>query len=163
MNLYKAYFNSPVGWLVIEADNKALTRVEFAKKIEDEKISPNIHTFECVKQLSEYFTGKRKSFSLKINPPGTSFQKNIWKAMLDIPFGKTVAYSDLANSVNNPKSVRAVGMANNKNKIVIIVPCHRVIGKNGKLTGFGGGMEKKIWLLEHEGKKINKEKLELLS
>lgn len=159
MNEYKAYYNSPVGWLVIEATDEALTRVEFAKEIEDEKISPNIHTVECVKQLSEYFAGKRTTFDLKLDPPGTDFQKSIWNAMLDIPFGKTVAYSDLAKAINNPKSVRAVGMANNRNKIVIIVPCHRVIGKSGKLTGFGGGMHNKIWLLEHEGRSINSEKL----
>ena len=161
MSEYKAYYKSPVGWLVIEANDEAVTRVEFAKKTDNKKIQPNIHTVECVKQLTEYFNGKRVEFDLPINPEGTDFQKSVWKSMLDIPFGKTVAYSDLANAINNPKSVRAIGMANNKNKIVIVVPCHRVIGKNGNLTGFGGGMDKKIWLLEHEGIKVNNEKLKI--
>lgn len=161
MKEYKAYYKSPVGWLVLEATDEALTRLEFAREIEDEKISPNIHIVECVKQLTEYFKGERKTFNLTLDPAGTEFQKSIWDVMLDIPFGKTVAYSDLANAINNPKSVRAVGMANNKNRIAIIIPCHRVIGKSGKLTGFGGGMDKKILLLEHEGIKINKDKCEI--
>lgn len=163
MSEFKAYYKSPVGWLVIEANEKAVTRVEFADKIDDQKIHPNIHTVECVKQLTEYFNGKRKDFDLTIDPDGTAFQKSVWTSMLDIPFGKTVAYSDLANAINNPKSVRAIGMANNKNKIVIVVPCHRVIGKSGKLTGFGGGMDKKIWLLEHEGIEVNSEELKINS
>lgn len=159
MSDYKAYYKSPVGWLVIEANDKAVTRIEFADKISDEKIHPNIHTVESVKQLTEYFKGKRTRFDLPLDPEGTAFQKSVWTNMVDIPFGKTVAYSDLANAIKNPKSVRAIGMANNKNKIVIVIPCHRVIGKSGRLTGFGGGMDKKIWLLEHEGIKVNSEKL----
>lgn len=151
MDRYRAYYRSPVGYLEIEASDKAVTNVAFVNGIQDKKLASNRQTEACITQLDEYFAGKRKRFHLKLNPPGTEFQKSIWTCMLDIPFGETVSYSDLADAVNNPKAVRAVGMANNKNKIVIIIPCHRVIGKNGSLTGFGSGMEKKIWLLEHEG------------
>ena len=103
-------------------------------------------------QLQEYFSGKRKTFSLKLNPGGTEFQKKVWQALLTIPFGETKSYLELALQVGNRKACRAVGAANGKNPISIIIPCHRVIGRDGKLTGFAGGLETKAQLLSLEDK-----------
>ncbi|MGX1197975.1 methylated-DNA--[protein]-cysteine S-methyltransferase [Parvibaculum sp. MBR-TMA-1.3b-4.2] len=104
--------------------------------------------------LAEYFTGKRKEFSgVALDMQGTDFQRSVWSALLTIPFGETRSYGDIARQIGNPKAVRAVGLANGQNPVPVIVPCHRVIGANGKLTGFGGGIETKQWLLVHEGAK----------
>jgi methylated-DNA-[protein]-cysteine S-methyltransferase len=105
---------------------------------------------ECVRQLEEYFNGQRFGFDLPIRQEGTDFQQSVWAALTDIPFGSTVSYSDLARSSGCPKSVRAVGAANGQNKVWIIVPCHRVIGADGSLTGYAGGIERKRLLLAHE-------------
>ena len=102
--------------------------------------------------MNEYFSGERKKFDLPLYFEGTEFQKSVWNELRKIPYGTTVSYKDIAEGINNEKAVRAVGNANNKNKIMIIVPCHRVIGKNGKLVGFAGGLDKKEFLLEHEKK-----------
>lgn len=102
-------------------------------------------------QLTEYFSGRRKDFDLPLAASGTAFQQSVWQALREIPFGQTASYLDLAQSIKNPKAVRAVGSANGKNPISIVVPCHRVIGTNGKLTGYAGGLDRKLWLLEHEG------------
>ncbi len=101
-------------------------------------------------QLKEYFKGQRKQFNLDLNPKGTAFQKLVWHQLVKIPYGQTISYGELAKKIGNPNASRAVGMANGKNPISIIVPCHRVIGKNGNLTGFGGGIEVKKYLLEFE-------------
>jgi methylated-DNA-[protein]-cysteine S-methyltransferase len=106
-------------------------------------------------QLNEYFAGKRKKFALKLDFNGTQFQKKVWAALLDIPFGETVSYGDIAKKVGSPKAVRAVGAASGKNPISIIAACHRVIGSSGKLTGYAGGMKAKVHLLEHEGGRIS--------
>lgn len=106
---------------------------------------------ECVLQLDEYFKGERKEFTVKLNPEGTEFQKIVWNELLKNPFGRTVSYMELAKSIGDVKAIRAVGAANGKNKIAIIIPCHRVIGSNGKLTGYAGGLWRKEWLLKHEG------------
>ena len=105
---------------------------------------------ECKKQLEEYFAGKRKTFDLPLVPKGTEFQQKVWKALQEIPYGETRTYGEIAAAIGNPKAARAVGMANNKNPIGIIIPCHRVVGANGKLVGYAGGMEKKEFLLELE-------------
>src|SRR5699024_8750818 len=102
---------------------------------------------ECKKQLLEYFNGERKVFDLKLNPKGTEFQKKIWNELIKIPYGETKSYSEIAKNIGNPKACRAVGNANNKNPIGICIPCHRVIGKNGSLTGYAGGIDKKEYLL----------------
>jgi methylated-DNA-[protein]-cysteine S-methyltransferase len=120
--------------------------VSNAKMIEDEK-----HMYEYVKQLQEYLQGDRKSFSIPLDMWGTSFRVNVWKALQQIPFGQTRSYADIAEAIGNPKAVRAVGTANGANPIPIIVPCHRVIGKNKTLTGFGGGFKNKKKLLHLEG------------
>ena len=106
---------------------------------------------EAFRQLSEYFSGKRKTFNLPLLLKGTDFQKQVWQALLKIPFGVTRSYKQIAEAIGNPKAVRAVGMANNKNPLLIVVPCHRVIGANGKLVGYAVGLDKKEYLLRLEG------------
>ena len=101
-------------------------------------------------QLQEYFEGKRTDFDLKLNPKGTEFQQKVWKSLLDIPYGKTVSYMDQTKKLGDVKAIRAVASANGKNPLWIVVPCHRVIGTNGSLTGYAGGLSRKKWLLEHE-------------
>lgn len=105
---------------------------------------------EANRQLSEYLKGERKAFDLPLNPKGTDFQKRVWRALCDIPYGETRSYKQIAEAIGNPKAVRAVGMANNRNPITIVVPCHRVIGADGKLVGYGGGLEMKDFLLRLE-------------
>ena len=111
---------------------------------------------EACRQLSEYLKGERKTFDLPLNPKGTDFQKCVWRALCDIPYGETRTYKQIAEAIGNPKAVRAVGMANNRNPITIIVPCHRVIGANGTLVGYGGGLEMKEFLLRLEKVSISK-------
>ena len=106
---------------------------------------------KCLTQLEEYFSGERKSFSIPVQMPGTPFQKKVWKELQRIPHGKTLSYGELAKKIGNPKACRAVGMANNRNQVSIIVPCHRVIGSDGKLVGYASGLSYKEWLLSHEG------------
>ena len=105
---------------------------------------------DVAKQLYEYFQGHRKEFSLKLNPQGTDFQKSVWEALVEIPYGKTVSYMDLSKKLGDIKAIRAVAAANGKNPIWIIIPCHRVIGSDGSLTGYAGGLHRKKWLLDHE-------------
>lgn len=112
-----------------------------------------------IEQLQEYFEGKRKEFSVSLYLVGTDFQKKVWSALIAIPYGKTISYKDLAINIDNPKAIRAVGGANNKNRIPIIIPCHRVIGSDGKLVGFGGGLHLKERLLNIEGIKVEGEKV----
>lgn len=136
--------------LFIQATDEGITAIHFDKK--GELTNGNAHTVACTKQLDEYFAGKRKKFELKLNPIGTEFQKKAWKALESIPFGKTFSYQEQAIKVGNKNYTRAVGGANNKNPIPIIIPCHRVIGKNGDLTGYAGGIEFKKYLLSLEKK-----------
>lgn len=107
-------------------------------------------------QLSEYFRGERRQFDLPLNPRGTVFQKQVWEALLEIPYGETRSYKQIAEAIGNPKAVRAVGMANNRNPLLIVVPCHRVIGANGKLVGYGAGLDKKEFLLRLEKVSMSK-------
>lgn len=104
----------------------------------------------AVEQLAEYFDGERRTFDLDVEPRGTPFQLDVWRALCDIPFATTASYGEVARAIGNPKATRAVGLANNRNPIALFVPCHRVIGADGSLTGYGGGLEMKSWLLEHE-------------
>ncbi len=149
---YFSYLESPIGLIEIISDSENLVSVNFVDKQSQKNVKGNKVTIATRKQLREYFKGKRKEFDLPILFNGTDFQKKVWDALLEIPFGAVATYSDIANMINNPKGVRAVGLANSKNPISIIVPCHRVIGKNGKLTGYAGGLERKEWLIEHEAK-----------
>jgi methylated-DNA-[protein]-cysteine S-methyltransferase len=142
-------FTSPLGLLQIEASNNGLTGLIFVEVI-PVITSANAITDETKRQLQEYFVGRLQLFNLPLDPKGTVFQQSVWRYLATIPYGQSVSYQDVANAIGNPKAVRAVGAANGKNPIAIIVPCHRVVGKNGSLTGYAWGMEAKSWLLKHE-------------
>ena len=147
------YCETPVGILRIEEDQDGITAVRFMdhSSCPKEVGYPGKYLAETEKQLAEYFAGRRKVFDLPLSPKGTEFQKRVWKALCDIPYGETRSYQEIAEVVGNAKATRAVGMANNRNPIVILIPCHRVIGKSGKLTGYAGGLERKQFLLKLEG------------
>lgn len=153
------FINSPLGITKIEGDDRGITvisilsegdsraKLEQAKQISVE-IPENLK--QAVTQLQDYFEGKRTDFNFKINPKGTDFQQKVWQELLHIPFGKTISYLDLAKKLGDPKVIRAAASANGKNPLWIVVPCHRVIGADGSLTGYAGGLWRKKWLLEHE-------------
>ena len=144
------YLNTPVGSLEINGDELGLRSVLFVDDdIPETKVIPPALE-DPVYQLQEYFLRKRNTFDLLLNPDGTDFQKRVWKALLDIPFGKTTSYLDMAKTLGDPKVIRAAASANGKNPISIIIPCHRVIGSDGSLTGYAGGLHRKKWLLAHE-------------
>jgi len=145
-----AYCSSPVGELQIESDNGKITMLGFLWDPKQQEIrTPVIE--QCVSELDEYFSGKRKFFSFEMDLRGSDFQIKVWNELLNIPYGKTISYEELAIRIGDIKAIRAVGLANGQNPIAIVVPCHRVIGKSGDLVGYGGGLDKKIWLLQHEG------------
>ncbi|BHH81961.1 methylated-DNA--[protein]-cysteine S-methyltransferase [Desulforhopalus sp. 52FAK] len=154
MTTYYCIHNTPIGDLLLLGKEGVLTEIRFENAwtmADTADYSMNSKVFaQARSQLDEYFTGARKSFSVNIDPTGTSFQKKVWQALTKIPYGSTRSYAEIAEQINNPKGYRAVGMANGKNPIPIIIPCHRVIGKNGTLTGFGGGLEVKQQLLHIE-------------
>ncbi len=148
---YHTYFKTPLGSVLISGTNTFVTAVEFVD-VEDEIIEPVPEVLtECQRELEEYFDGSRREFTVKIKPDGSLFQKKVWNELKKIEYGSSCSYSDIARKLRNPDSVRAVGLANGKNPIAIIVPCHRVIAEDGKLTGYAGGLWRKQWLLEHEG------------
>jgi methylated-DNA-[protein]-cysteine S-methyltransferase len=154
MSLAYKLIDSPVGELKLVASDKGLVailwendsprRVRLSELVEDEQHPVLVET---ERQLEEYFAGKRKAFSVALDMRGTRFQKDVWEALLAIPFGETRSYGQLANQLGNPRATRAVGAANGRNPVSIIVPCHRVIGASGKLTGFAGGLDAKARLL----------------
>ena len=144
------YYHSPLGWIEIQVSRDAVTSLVFCNDRKKNEDNGSEILVKCVRQLDEYFGGQRTIFDVPVEQKGTPFQQSVWNVLTDIPFGRTVSYSDVAKMLNNPKSVRAVGAANGQNKIWIIVPCHRVIGANGSLTGYAGGIERKKWLLVHE-------------
>lgn len=150
----KAILDTPIGILIIEARDQAVCTISLAR--EDQVIpeeSGNEPVLDQTKQeLQEYFGGKRTAFTFAMNAEGTSFQKSVWNALLTIPFGETKSYGEIAKAVGNPKSSRAVGMACNKNPIMIAVPCHRVLGAGGAMTGYAGGVPVKEALLDLEQK-----------
>ena len=147
-----AYWTSPIGNMKIIASKIGITNIEFCEKISSKTTeSENPLLKMCIAQLSEYFSGERKSFDIRLDFTGTAdFYQDVWKAVKLIPHGKTRSYSDIAKLIGHPKAQRAVGLANGKNPIPVIVPCHRVIGKNGNLTGYAYGIELKQKLLEME-------------
>ena len=144
-------YDSPFGKITIESDGNAITSVKTQSHIDPhgEKKASTLTDITAM-QLDEYFAGKRKKFDIPLNPQGTAFQLSVWKALQAIPYGKTRSYKQIAQTIGNPKACRAVGLANNKNPIWIIIPCHRVIGADGALTGYGGGLKMKKNLLEIE-------------
>jgi len=149
---YKAYYDSPIGILEISGTEEGITGVHFVEKKTDPDPAIPLPLKDCLKQLYEYFVGDRKEFSLNLQLEGTSFQKKVWNQLMKIPYGKTVSYKDIAVAIRNEKACRAVGSANGRNNIAIIIPCHRVIAHDRTLGGYGGGLWKKEWLLDHEQK-----------
>lgn len=157
MNAYTT-IDSPIGRLLLHSDGAALTGLYMDVPahlprgmdawVEDRNTGP---LPETIRQLGEYFAGRRREFDLPWRLHGTEFQQRVWNALMEIPYGSTWSYGELAKRLGNPKASRAVGLANGRNPISILVPCHRVIGADGSLTGYGGGLERKRWLLAHEG------------
>ena len=144
------FYETPVGRICIGEENGCITHVTWSKIPQEYVLAETELVLNCKKQLDEYFAGKRKTFDLPLAPKGTEFQQKVWNALTEIPYGETRTYGEIAAAIGNPKGARAVGMANNKNPIGILIPCHRVVGANGKLVGYAGGMEKKEWLLRLE-------------
>ncbi|WP_417939046.1 methylated-DNA--[protein]-cysteine S-methyltransferase [Flavobacterium sp. RS13.1] len=145
------YINSPLGITKIIGDENGISVISVSD-VGTNEISQTIPEVlqEAVSQLNEYFEGKRTNFDIKLNPQGTEFQQKVWKALLEIPYGKTVSYMDQTKKLGDVKAIRAVASANGKNPLWIVIPCHRVIGTNGSLTGYAGEIWRKKWLLEHE-------------
>lgn len=144
-----AYYESEIGLIKISADETSVLGLDFVSEKENGTSDSEVLS-EALKELHEYFKGKRKEFNLKLFLDGTDFQKRVWRELMKIPYGKVATYGEIAKSIGNEKASRAVGNANNKNKIGIIIPCHRVIGASGKLVGYAGGLWRKEWLLKHE-------------
>ena len=154
MNVH--HYTSPVGILKIEADERAITGVYILINAPEHRLtstSPLIK--EACRQFDEYFAGERRDFDLPLSPKGTPFQEKVWKQLQEIPYGKTISYAQLAQAIENPKACRAVGSANGKNPVSIIIPCHRVIASGGGLGGYASGLKPKIQLLELEGVPLN--------
>jgi methylated-DNA-[protein]-cysteine S-methyltransferase len=146
--LYKGYYSSPIGVIEITASEEAITSLKFTTEMGKNDESPLIKA--CVRQLDEYFKGKRREFDLPLAPAGTPYQSRVWRELDRIPYGMTTSYADIAVSIGNEKACRAVGNSIGRNPILILIPCHRAIGKDGSLTGYAGGLERKEWLLRHE-------------
>lgn len=149
---HQSYIDSPLGPVLITADVHCILSVLVMDSREpiEESETETIH--QCKQQLQEYFEGKRKTFDLPLAQEGTPFQQKVWQQLTTIPFGQTITYMQLAKALGDPKSIRAAGTANGKNKLWIIVPCHRVVGTDGRLVGYAGGLHRKKWLLDHEAK-----------
>lgn len=143
------FINSPLGITKIVGDENGISVISILAEGEVSKTIPK-QLKECVAQLGDYFDGKRIEFTFTLNPTGTDFQQRVWQELRNIPFGKTISYLDLSKKLGDVKAIRAVASANGKNPLWIVVPCHRVIGTDGSLTGYAGGLWRKKWLLEHE-------------
>ena len=147
--IFQYSYETALGSVTFVEEDGALLAITTQHIYEGERLeTPLIQ--EAYRQLTEYLIGVRKCFDLPLNPRGTEFQQQVWKALCDIPYGGTRSYKQIAEAIGNPKAVRAVGMANNRNPLLIVIPCHRVIGANGKLVGYGAGIEKKEFLLKLE-------------
>lgn len=147
--IYTGYYRSPIGLIEIKGNEEGILSLFFIEEMECFDDVNEIIT-KCIHELDEYFKGDRKTFDINLIIKGTEFQNKVWNKLLLIPYGETASYRDIAIQIDNVKAVRAVGSANGKNAISIIIPCHRVIGANGTLTGYAGGVWRKDWLLEHE-------------
>ena len=152
---------TPVGRILVAADEDGLKYVQFreddsvAKLVQEDWVRDDKALKSVVQQLHSYFAGKLSQFDVSLAPEGTAFQKKVWKALCKVKFGATASYGDIAKSIGNPAACRAVGLANGRNPIAIIIPCHRIIGTNGKLVGYGGGLDRKKTLLSLEGIEIS--------
>ena len=147
---FTAYQKSPIGYLRLTGSDEGVARIEFTDltSAPHSNVPPCLRA--CFQQLDDYFQHKRTKFHLKLNPAGTEFQQTVWHELLTIPFGKTASYLTIAKAIGKQKAIRAVGAANGRNPIPIVIPCHRVIGSDGSLIGFGGGIWRKEFLLKHE-------------
>lgn len=150
MQNYFAYFESPIGMLELISTENALVHLKFVEEAPSQFFEPHPFLQECLDQLDDYFMGHREKFDIPLHLVGTDFQKLVWRELVKIPFGETRTYAEVARKIGKAKAVRAVGNANNKNKIAIMIPCHRIVGADGKLTGYAGGLWRKEWLLNHE-------------
>jgi methylated-DNA-[protein]-cysteine S-methyltransferase len=151
------YYQSPIGLLKVSGTESYISSIHFIDHIDDPaeiKTATSYHPMliQCIEQLIQYFQGERRVFEFPIYQEGTAFQKRVWNELIGIPFGKTISYLELARGMGDVNVIRAAASANGKNNIVIVVPCHRVIGSNKELVGYGGGLWRKKWLLEHEQK-----------
>ena len=145
-----AVIKTPLGFIEITGDENGISKIHVMNEVVEISTSIPKELKKAVSQLVEYFDGKRTHFDFKLNPSGTEFQKKVWQELLQIPFGKTCSYLDLSKKLGDVKAIRAVAAANGKNPLWIVIPCHRVIGSDGSLTGYAGGLWRKKWLLEHE-------------
>ena len=143
------FYDSPIGPMTLVQEGEVLARLDFDVPSQPEEATPLL--LEACRQLREYFAGERKAFALPLAPAGTEFQKKVWAALRVIPWGETRSYGDIARAIGKPSACRAVGMANGRNPLPVFIPCHRVIGTNGSITGYSGGLEKKRFLLRLEG------------
>ena len=150
--MYETYHKTPVGFAHIVADDEHIIKVSIRDEEYDAEPITSPILAEAVKQLQEYFAGDRKVFDLPLKQPGTDFQQQVWQQLLQISYGKTITYGQQSQLMNTPLAIRAIAAANGKNNLWVIVPCHRVIGSNGSLTGYAGGLWRKKWLLEHESR-----------
>jgi methylated-DNA-[protein]-cysteine S-methyltransferase len=144
------FFQSPIGWICVQGDNNEIISISFADQQPEKIGDENEAVSEGIAQLKAYFFGERKTFSLRLRHQGTPFQQKVWLALQTITFGKTCSYQAIAKLIGNAKAYRAVGNANHHNPFPIIIPCHRVIGISGSLSGYNGGIDRKKWLLAHE-------------
>lgn len=144
------YLKTPIGTLKIEGDTEGVSGITFVEIPAQDATSINANTQVAVDELKEYFFQNRKSFTFLLHPKGTQFQQKVWNQLQTIPHGKTISYQQIANQLGDPKVIRAAASANGKNPLAIVIPCHRVIGSDGSLTGYAGGLHRKKWLLAHE-------------
>lgn len=147
--MYEAFIDTPLGTACIKGDEKGIAEIRVSDDIITDRAIPEALKPAC-EQLREYFEGSRQTFEIPLQPMGTPFQHSVWAALSKIPFGERVSYMDLAKKLGDPRAVRAVAGANAKNPIWILIPCHRVVGTDGSLTGYAGGLHRKKWLLNHE-------------
>jgi methylated-DNA-[protein]-cysteine S-methyltransferase len=154
--MYKSIINSPIGFIEIKAGDEGITSILFLDEEETENnLLENPHIMNCIDQIKKYFNGELKVFNITLDINGTEFQKSVWNRLLQIEYGKKISYNQLAEELGDKKQVRAAANANSQNPIALIVPCHRVIGSDGSLTGYAGGLWRKKWLLDHEAKFSN--------
>lgn len=153
--IYFHIYHSPIGAMLIQANEHSISNVQFiedqqlsALELETTETNPIIH--QCIDELMEYFGGQRMAFTVPIHQEGTEFQQKVWKELYEVPFGKTLSYGELAKKLGDPKCVRAAASANGKNKIAVLIPCHRIIGADQSLVGYAWGKSRKRWLLQHE-------------
>jgi methylated-DNA-[protein]-cysteine S-methyltransferase len=159
--MFTDYLDTPLGLFEFMATEKGIFQAIFCgDKVDDQQSVSKVNdiTALCKQQLIEYFAGKRQVFTVPLDPKGTVFQQSVWDCLAKIPFGSVKSYGEIAKMLNKPKASQAVGGANGRNPITLIVPCHRVIGGDGSLTGYAGGIERKLWLLKHEGIEIPPQK-----